>query len=494
MNSVETLDRAQVAAQRGDGFAALDLVRQALAAPQALGGRWAVAVKLSAELYDDDAALSAARRLWSEAPRSTATAFILARALESTGRVADAIAVLEPAALAGRLSRPELFHLSRMLMYAGRLVDAESLARRLLRDEPGNPFYWERIAQLKRFTQADSDLDALRKIQRELATAHPRARAAAAWALAKAYVDIGDDAEAAVALEAAANSRRQLVTLDLESIEKSAHASLEALTTDELESSARGETDGSHVIFILGPQRSGTTILEQVLGQHPAIAGGGELKFLALMKHALGDFTRTPIAAYVERAHRERPGTDPWADIRKRYLALGDERFGAGASFTDKLLTNHLRLAVIRRAFNGARVIRCRRDPLDIAWSCWRAHFNDESAWNSSPAWIARHIAVYERVLDAWSKRYPDWFITVNYEDLVTRPETQIPNLLQACGLADDAATRSPHESTRAVLTSSFAQVREPINAGSVGAALRFPVASRALREALDAEALAFRL
>jgi hypothetical protein len=233
--------------------------------------------------------------------------------------------------------------------------------------------------------------------------------------------------------------------------------------------------------------------VEQILSRHPEVEGGGELKFLGLMKHALGNFTRAPIATYLERMRRERPGMDAWAEIRRRYFALGDERFGVGANFTDKLLSNHLRLAVIRRAFHGARVIRCRRDPLDTAWSCWRAQFNEESSWNSSPVWIARHIAVYERLLDTWSERYPDWFINVDYEKLVADPEAQIPKLLKACGLADDAATRRPHESTRTVSTSSFAQVREPIHATRIGASRKFPIATRALREALEAEGLAFR-
>jgi len=69
----------------------------------------------------------------------------------------------------------------------------------------------------------------------------------------------------------------------------------------------------------------------------------------------------------------------------------------------------------------------------------------------------------------------------------------QIPRLLSACGLADDAATRRPHESRRAVSTSSFVQVREPIHAGRVGDSRNFPLATHALREALDAERLDIR-
>lgn len=490
----DRLTRAQAAIQRGDGLAALGILRKMIAAPPLLGESWADVARFCGQLLDDDAALAAARRLRAVTPAGVPTAFILARALEETGRATEAVSVLEPAVREGQLNLTELFSLSRMLMYAGKIDQARALARRLLQEESGNPFLWERLAQLKHFSVGDPDLARLEQLQGQLAGAGPRPRASGAWALAKAYVDLGDDSSAAKMLDQAAAARRLVVRFDPESLTNSTAASLQALPPKELQWNAAGTGEGSRVIFILGPQRSGTTLIEQILGRHPAIAGGGELKFLGLMKHALGDFTSKPIADFVKRMHRVRPGTDPWAEIRRWYFALGDERFGAGARFTDKLLTNHLRLAVIISAFPGTRIIRCRRDPLDVAWSCWRADFNEQSWWNSDPAWIARYIAEYERLLDAWAARIPDLFINVHYERLVADPDTEIAKLLAACGLADDPATRRPQESPRAVMTSSFLQVRAPIHAGQVDASRRFPIATRGLREALAAEGLAFRV
>jgi tetratricopeptide (TPR) repeat protein len=489
----DALDKAFEAAQCGNGLTALDILRGIIASPPLFGERWAAVVKLCGELGDDDAALAAARRLRAAAPSGVPTAFILARALETTGRVAEAVAVLEPVARAGKLNFSELFHLSRMLMFAGQLDQARKLAARLLRQEPGNPFLWERVAQLKRFAAGDPDITRLVQLQTEVAAAPPRPRASAAWALAKAYVDFDDDRMAAPMLEAAAAARREVVAIDLASVADSAGASLEAIPLDELKRVRRDRRQVSRVIFIHGPQRSGTPLVEQILSRHPTIAGGGELKFLGLMRPALGNFTNKPIADFLDQMHRQRPGQDPWEEIRRRYFALADERFGTGALFTDKLLSNHLRLAVILRAFPGARIIRCRRNALDVAWSCWRAQFNEDSWWNSDPTWIARYIAVYERLLDTWAERIPDLFINVDYERLVADPDAAIPELLAGCGLTDHPATRRPQDSTRGVMTSSFLQVREAIHPGQVGASRRFPIATRPLREALAAEGLALR-
>ena len=489
-SALAALHAAVAAAARGEAFAALDLVRSAVAAPEPLREEWAKGVMCCSQLGDEDGALLAARRLWQETPASPQTAFILARTLEETGRIGEAIAILLPFAQAGKLSLAELMRLVRLLMFAGQIDQAQALARRLLQRDPHNPSVWELLAQAKRFTPDDPDLVALAALQRRLAEAPTAERARAAWAWGKAQVDLGDDESAEKALGTAAALRRQLAVLDMDSLELATEASLDAVAAPEFEA-ASGGLAGERVIFIIGPQRSGTTLVDQILCSHPAIAGGGELPFLPLMRHALGDFTAQPVAAYLQR-QRAAGAADPWAAVRDRYFALGDERFGPGSRFTDKLLSNHFRLAVIRCAFPRAPVICLRRDPLEVAWSCWRANFNLHSAWNASPEWLARYLASYERVVNYWATRFPGWILEVDYARLVSAPEQEIPRMLAHCGLPDDPATRSPHLAQRSVSTSSFAQVRQPIHAGRMGAAQSFPRATAGLRRALQAAGLDF--
>jgi Flp pilus assembly protein TadD len=488
-SAVDALNAATAAAQRGEAFAALDLVRKAAARPDVLGEQWAAAVKLCSQLGDEDAALLAARRLWQETPRSAQVGYILARTLEATGRIDEAIAVLVPFARSGAMAVHDLLRLVRLHLFAGQPDLAQSLCRRLLREQPWNPGVWEQLAQAKQFHPGDPDLGPLAELQRRLADAPPGPRARAAWAWAKAMVDVGDDEAAAKALDAAAALRTKLAVMEMESFDAAWRGTVDALPFETLE--AASGSAGARVTFILGPQRSGTTLVDQILTSHPAVSGGGELGFLPLMRHALGDFTAGPLSAFLGQQRAAGAG-DPWAAIRERYFSLADERFGPGARFDDKLLSNHYRLAVIRCAFPGARVIRLRRDPLEVAWSCWRANFPLESAWTSSPQWLAAYLANYERIMDTWCARHPRWILEVDYARLVTAPDLEIPRILEFCGLPDAAATRSPHLNPRGVSTSSFAQVRQPIHAGRIGAARDFPQATAALRAALAAEGLRF--
>lgn len=489
MSAADDLNEAAAAAARGEAFTALDLVRRAAASPDVLADQWAAAVRLCSQLGDPDAALLAARRLWQETAASRETAFILARTLEDTDRVAEAIAVLAPMARTGQLGVLELQRLARLHLFAGQPELAEALCRRLLREEPWHPGVWEQLALARRFTPGDADLQPLAELQRRLADAPPMPRARAAWAWAKAMVDIGDDLAASRALDAVGALRTKLAQVDHASLEGAWRNTVDALPLAELDA-AHGSA-GERVTFIVGPQRSGTTLVDQILTSHPGVAGGGELTFLPLMRHVLGDFSAAPLLAWLD-GQRKAGAADAWAGIRERYLALGSERFGEGARFNDKLLSNHFRLAVIRCAFPGARIIRLRRDPLEVAWSCWRANFPLESAWNSAPQWLAGYLASYERIMDTWCARHPRWILEVDYARLVTQPEAEIPRILAFCGLPDHPATRSPQLNPRGVTTSSFAQVREPINAGRVGSARDFPQATAALRAALAAEGLHF--
>ena len=410
---------------------------------------------------------------------------MLAEALTQTGRAAEAVDLLVPLADGGRLSRDQNFKLTRMLLFTGRLDEAQSRARALLQTHGESPTLWERIAQTKRFDPGDPDLDRMRKVFDRGTPAQPAAMAAIATALAKAHIDLGDDVAAERYLEAKAAANRARFPFDPRPYE---YGKLDVVAWCQ-----SGEEDGSTVawegsgrpVFILGPMRSGTSLLDQIFSRHREIRGGGELKHFWLAARELEDCSSTRIRAIEEKSASVGAGPDPWREFGRRYLSLADERFGAGARFTDKLLSNVYRVRAIHRALPDAHFISIDRSPLDVAWSCWRAQFDAESAWSNSPEGIALYLACHGQIMKAWQSRYPAAMTEVSYEKLAASPDQEIPRVLQACGLADDPATREPQLSKRAVITMSYAQVRAPINTGSIDLAASFPLATRKLRSAL---------
>jgi tetratricopeptide (TPR) repeat protein len=124
-------------------------------------------------------------------------------------------------------------------------------------------------------------------------------------------------------------------------------------------------------VFLMGFPRSGTTLIESVLGQHPDIV---TLEERETLHDAVLAFLDDPkdIAALAEapdstlRSLRE----DYWA----RVAQLGAKV--SGKVFIDKNPFSTLKLPIILKLFPNARILFAIRDPRDVVLSCFRRRFN----------------------------------------------------------------------------------------------------------------------
>lgn len=478
------IDTAYAARSRGDCWAAAEALRQALDGSERAGEGWRRGVLLAREIGDDFAAMEMGRRYLRDVGPTPETAHFVAEAMTDAGAADEAVALLAPHE--SNLTPNARFKFTRMLMFAGRIGEAQERARALLADNPNSPTLWERVAQTKRFAAGDPDIDAMRGVFDRWPLSRPAGRVAIAAALAKAFVDIGDDAAADLHLCARSEAFRALFPFNPEGHRAALTDIVRWCESGAVDGAATTEGSG-RATFILGPNRSGTTLVEQIFARHPEVGAGGERRWFWLASKALGDCGASAIAKYLDGERTRAPASDPWAPIGRRYLGLADE-FARGARFTDKLLSNVYRVRAIRQALPDAKIVYVKRNPLAVAWSCWRSQFDGESAWGGSPEGIALYIATYRRAMEAWISRYPGAITCVNYEDLVRFPDAEIPRVLGECGLRDHPATRAPHLSERAVATLSFAQIREPLQERGVVAGFEaYPQSVRSLREALDA-------
>lgn len=486
MTKLDTPPIAAAAAARevGDLWASVDHLRRALRSGARLDEEWKAGVLLARQIGDDFGAVALARRYCHDTSNAPASLFLLAEVLTEVGRAAEAVQLLSP--ITDALRPNELFKFTRMLMFAGEIEEAHQRARQLLTTNENSPTLWERLAQTKRFLPGDSDIDKMRAVFERWPLSKPDGRAAIASALGKAFVDLGDDGAAHLFLTARAEAGRVRVPFNPGVFEAALRDIAEWCSTGAPDGPGADVTGSARPIFVLGPNRSGTTLVDQIFSRHPAIDSGGERRQFWLVSSVLGDCRSAPIDAFLARSRVHRPNVNPWEEIGRRYLDLADEGGVPGERFTDKLLSNVYRIRAIRQSFPDAKIVYVERSPSAVAWSCWRGQFDAESPWSNTPEGVALYIATYRRAMEAWIRRYPEAIVTVTYEDLVRAPEIEIPRLLSACGLPDHAATREPHLSTRAVTTLSFAEIRQPIHSRSVYAASAFPLSTKLLREALD--------
>ncbi|MSO66156.1 MAG: sulfotransferase family protein [Alphaproteobacteria bacterium] len=406
-----------------------------------------------------------ALRCFPALPQNADVQVNLAAALRASGGLDEAEATLRrllahaPANAAARLS------LARTLDVARRFSEAKDSLEPLLNEVPTRPGAVLHFAQLARRLgeqdRAISLLDAL-AARRDVATDDRRA---AHFELAALFDEKRDFASAFSWLE-----RGHMLYDDRRN--PAAHRGtterfVRAFTPDFLSRASRAEGQGGDAVFIVGMPRSGTTLVEQILSSHSDIAAAGELETMDELAQALP--TRLRVAApYPEGVANLTPVTV--RQVGEEYLA-DLKRFGRPGArrLVDKLPHNFQNLGLIALSLPAARVIHCRRHPLDTCLSIYFQDFGERQIYARDLVEIGAHFAEYRRLMDHWRSVLGHKMLDLAYEDLVAEPERVSRSLIAFLGLPWDDNCLNFHENKRVAATASFDQVRRPVYRTSVG-------------------------
>ncbi|MGH8232637.1 MAG: tetratricopeptide repeat-containing sulfotransferase family protein [Rhodanobacteraceae bacterium] len=326
--------------------------------------------------------------------------------------------------------------------------------RRILHDQPWTGFAWRGLADLKTTRLTDTDIEHMRE-----ALAAPQAsnddKVATGFALAKALEDTGHYADSLAALEQAKAISRHRQTWNAKELSDTVSELLAAFTPTPTGTDVHEL--GREVIFIVGLPRSGSTLVEQILASHPQVEGTGELSDL---KSVLVEESRRRNAPF--------PGWAPaaqaadWERLGRRYLQRTERWRQRRPIFTDKLPNNWMFIGAIVAMLPSARVVCCRRDPLETCFSCYRQYRNHHD-YTDTFTDLASYWRDYDRSIRFWRAQYPDNVYEHDYEKLLANPEAGIGRLLEFCGLPWDPCCLRFHENRRDVFTPSATQVREPL-------------------------------
>jgi hypothetical protein len=136
----------------------------------------------------------------------------------------------------------------------------------------------------------------------------------------------------------------------------------------------------------------------------------------------------------------------------------------------DKMPANFFYAGLIHAAFPRARIIHLRRHPIDTCLSIYFQNFLNAAAYCNDLDHLARYYREYLRITDHWRAVLPATaFLEVPYEELVADQERWTRRMLEFIDLPWDPACLEFHRSERVVITASKWQVRQSINAASVG-------------------------
>ncbi len=440
---------------------------------QAVGDRWAAFAEILAQHGEWTLALRAVRRHRAAAPDDRMRWFAEAVMLARSGRNAEARAS-SAAMLEAFPSDVRLAHfLGALSSEAGLFDDARHYFETVLQANPQSGQTWLELSAVHRFTHGDPLLDRLRRAASDVVP--DGSYAALTYALGKALDDVGevDAAFAAFARGArlVAAERRYDATADR------TQADAVVAAWENVAFGQGGGATGSHRLFVTGLPRSGTTLVEQSLASHPLVAGGGELNLLSTIAQEAGGIGPDALAAFTRTGRKA-------GELVDLYDHLVGQRFTPGGRVVDKTIDASRMLGMVATLMPDAPIVWLRRDPLDTAWSCLHTYFARGVPWSWSQETIAMHFELEDRLFTFWRSRLGSRLLRVNYEELVSDPDTWISRIVAHAGLPQDPRTLSPHKTERVVLTSSVAQVRKPISRSAIGSGHRY---SRHLEPFLDA-------
>jgi tetratricopeptide (TPR) repeat protein len=243
---------------------------------------------------------------------------------------------------------------------------------------------------------------------------------------------------------------------------------IETFTPDFYERRSRSGWANASPIFILGMPRSGSTMVERMLGRHSAIEAAGELPILARL--AEGARRRADSANYAVLLD-----TISDADVARlgeHYVrASGDYRRTEKPRFIDKNNLNWLQVGLILVALPDAKIIDLRRNALDCCWANFKMLFAGGFPAANHLGHIGQFYRDYVRLFDAMDRAAPGRILPMRYEEVVDDSEEAVRRMLDFLDLPFEADCLDFHLSTDPVATASSEQVRRPLNREGIGSA-----------------------
>ncbi len=234
-------------------------------------------------------------------------------------------------------------------------------------------------------------------------------------------------------------------------------------------------------VFVFGFPRSGTTLVENILGAHPKLVATDERNILdaALRHHARG-LNHKPLTQLTDA---------DCITLRSHYARRALQFAPDGRRVVDKVPLNLVHTAFVRRVFPDAPILVVLRDARDCVWSSFVQAFSPNSAMVQT-ATVEGTAQLYVRTMEVWrrARDLPGLRATeVHYEDLVADIAAGARLLVTAAGEAWDDRVLEYRTTQRTVRTPSTHAIARPATTSRIGRWQRYPTAMAPVLPLLEA-------
>jgi tetratricopeptide (TPR) repeat protein len=287
------------------------------------------------------------------------------------------------------------------------------------------------------------------------------------YALGKEQEDIGDYEGAFASFRQGADTKRRHMQYSVET-DLQIMAKIRDVYGSPLFDGHVGGCAAPDPIFVLGMPRTGTTLVDRILGSHSGVYSAGELNDFSLeLVRLVRSTVRPPPTSRLEFVAAT-AGLD-FSALGEAYLAATRPLRDGSPYFIDKLPFNFLYAGLIHLALPRAKIINLQRHPMDTCFAVYKQWFKDAYPFSYDLGDLGRYYIGYHQLMQHWNAVMPGVIHTLRYEDLVADLEGEARRLLDYCGLPWEEQCLRYYENAQASTTASAVQVRQPVYHTSVG-------------------------
>ena len=286
-----------------------------------------------------------------------------------------------------------------------------------------------------------------------------------AFALAKAFEDIGDYPQSFDYLKTGNDLRAKEFHYQIDGDRELIQSIITSFNREAMSRVQIRPQSSKKPIFIVGMPRSGTSLVEKIIASHSDVYGAGELDYIFSLGTRLffgesRNFQFGPLETYPQELFEQ---------FGKSYLDQIELLDDKHSRLTDKMPFNMMMIGLIKIALPNAKIIHCVRDAKDTCLSIYKQNFttgNYRFAYDLKA--VAQFHKQYQRLMGHWQQLLPGEIYDVSYEALTHEPAVEIRKLLEACDLEWQEDCLSFDKSAGVVKTASAFQARQPMYTSSV--------------------------
>ena len=371
----------------------------------------------------------------------------LANALVGLGRVDEAVAAYRESLCLVPQCAEIMSNLASALVSHGKLDEALDLYRRALELKPSSASVHYNLSELLLKGEYAFSAQSVRRLQELLSgdTLSLQEQSLLHFTLGGWLAKAGRHGEAFEHFRQANMAQGKLLVQHGEQFDQEAHVrevdSIVATCDRNFFSRVKSCGIDSEVpVFVVGMPRSGTTLVEQILSSHPQVFGAGELTDIDQMIQALPALLQSGKAYPACLARLDREAIQA---LGEQYVARLGKLCTVASRVVNKEPYNFMHLGLITALFPRARIIHCRRDPLDTCVACYFQRFERRKNYTSAFAaleTVGLFYRDYYRIMAHWQEVLPVAIHEIHYEDLVRDQRKTSQKLIAFCGLEWDEA------------------------------------------------------